>query len=471
MMTDISDWLRDCQQHDYDLSTKHGRKRPNPDYQQLLTPELSGASMDSEDHEITTPRRKRQKRSENNDISDPNRTPLAAPLLPSDSHSITSSDASTTSRQSSPSKRMLQLEISTYNPLSVVQMNKRDPRMPCPLETMLAQLSTFQRGIEVVPKQLALDIQARQRSSEDNVARAQPDSEDAEFDDFGPAVFCPDDDAPFWHPIKLDAILDILSANQLCTNDLHPESSWDMLVHWPIFKLALGTAGTDIPVPPTTAPSRTTSVRASCVPCTTARITGRSRGSKMVDFCIALQPDDSDLISIRELRRRTNGSTVNHTDFYPQRDKPIIISAESKKLGEGLLEASIQVGVWQSAQWSLLNSQCQSVSKRSDGKGEGKGNTSDLPFLPALFIQGSQWSFAATTRQDDQTVSQPFVRIKAFCDYQANYTQLLWSQQSIGTSDTALGMFQIIRTLRYLSEWSATVYWPWYELEILSSNK
>jgi hypothetical protein len=57
--------------------------------------------------------------------------------------------------------------------------------------------------------------------------------------------------------------------------------------------------------------------------------------------------------------------------------------------------------VWQSAQWSLLNSQSQSVSKRSDGK----GNTSGLPFLPALFIQGSQWSFAATTKQGDQTVS------------------------------------------------------------------
>ncbi|KAF2964938.1 hypothetical protein GQX73_g8623 [Xylaria multiplex] len=448
MMTDIFDWLRDCQQHDYNLSTKHGHKRPNPDYQQLLTPELSSASIDSGDREITTPRRKRQKRNEANDLSDPDRTRLAAPLLPSDSHSITSSDASTTSRQSSPSKRMLQLEISTYNPLSVVQMNKRDPRMPRPLKTMLVQLSTFQRGIEVVPKQLALDIQARQRSLEDNVVHAQPDSEDAEFDDFGPAVFCPDDDAPFWHPIKLDAIFEILSANQLCTNDLHPESSWNMLVHWPIFKLALGTVGTDIPVPPTTAPPRTTSVRASCVPCTTARITGQSRGSKMVDFCIALQPDSSDLTSIRELRRRTNGSTANHTDFYPLRDKPIVISAESKKLGEGLLEASVQVGVWQSAQWSLLNSQSQSVSKRSDGK--GKGNTSDLPFLPALFIQGSQWSFAATTKQDDQT--------------------LLWSQQSIGTSDTALGMFQIIRTLRYLAEWSATVYWPWYELEILGGN-
>ncbi|KAI1309691.1 hypothetical protein F5Y03DRAFT_392982 [Xylaria venustula] len=457
-MTDIFDWLRDCQQHDY--------------YQQLLTPELSSASMDLEDRKIATPRRKRQKRNEADDVSDPDRTRLAAPLLPSDSHSITSSDASTTSRQSSPSKRMLQLEISSYNPLSVVQMNKRDPRMPRPLKTMLTQLSTFQRGIEVVPKQLALDIQARQRSSEDNVAHAQPDSEDAEFDDFGPAVFCPDDDAPFWHPIKLDAIFDILSANQLCTNDLHPESSWNMLVHWPIFKLALGTVGTDIPVPPTaplrtmSMPSaglhtpatgtasptlpRTTSVRASCVPCTTARITGRSRGSKMVDFCIALQPNGSDSTSIRELRRRTNGSTANHTEFYPLRDKPIVISAESKKLGEGLLEASVQVGVWQSAQWSLLNSQCQSVSKTSDGKSKGKGNTSDVPFLPALVIQGSQWSFAATTKQDDQT--------------------LLWSQQSIGTSDTALGMFQIIRTVRYLAEWSATVYWPWYQLEILGGN-
>lgn len=238
------------------------------------------------------------------------------------------------------------------------------------------------------------------------VADGFPDGNDNDFSNFRPSVFCHEDEQPYWNSINLDDVLDIVTATQICINDMHPETSWNMLVHWPIFKLALGAAGTDIPTTSTaatTAGPKAMYTRVSCVPCTSARITGRSRGSKMVDFCIALQhrePRSSAEAgrAIRELRGRTDGSAVNHTDFYPLRDKPIVVSVQSRTPGEGLLAAQAQVGVWQAAQWSLLGSQYKS----------GKDGISSLPFLPALFIQGSQWSFAATTKRDEQTVSFTF---------------------------------------------------------------
>ncbi|KAH8157868.1 hypothetical protein CIB48_g10388 [Xylaria polymorpha] len=130
----------------------------------------------------------------------------------------------------------------------------------------------------------------------------------------------------------------------------------------------------------------------------------------MVDFCIALHPQQPEPQgNLRGLRERTTNATVNHTDYYPLRDKLITISVESRKPGEGLLEAQTQVGVWQAAQWSLLAEQ---------GLPDG----------------------------------------------------LLWAQQLIGTSDTALGILQIIRALRHLTHWSTSVYWPWYEMHVLSSG-
>lgn len=405
-MPDILDWLRECQEHN--LATAQKRKRS-------LTPELSsmGSKMD-------TCRGKQSNRGNENenrndqDIElpdvDAGHLPVAYPFTQSESYSTTSS--TTTSRQSSPTRRLMRLEISPHNPFCVVSIDRRDPRMPRMLKTTLAQLETFQRGYGVVPKQLAPDVEARQARQRRSVADGSPDGneeglDDGEFYNFRPSVFCREDEEPYWNSINLDDVFDVLTATQMCVNDRHPESSWNMLVHWPIFKLALEAAGTDIPTTSTaatTANPKAMHTRVSCVPCTTARITGRDRGSKMVDFCITVQPREPHSAAeaeraIRELRGRTDGSAVNHTDFYPLRDKPIVISARSTKPGGGLLEAETQVGVWQAAQWSLLSSQSKS------GK---DGATRNLPFLPALFIQGSQWFFAATTRRDDQTVSLTF---------------------------------------------------------------
>ncbi|KAI0435485.1 hypothetical protein F4803DRAFT_545404 [Xylaria telfairii] len=477
-MIDISSWLLDCEYHKQQSTVQiPNRKRQrttSPTPQRPLTPQSATPRMSSAGSRLTTPRHKRRKQDHADDTNDettyrggggidPNRTPLAAPPS-AQSDTTTSGDASTTtsSHRSSPVKRLLRLEIAPQNPLSVVSINRRDDRMPRELKIMLARLEDLQRGHEVVPRRLADEVQARRTQQRRRKAKEQgaspdcdesdsldeEDEDDGDFYNFGPSVYSAEDEAPYWRPISLDDVMDVLIATQLCTNDVHPESSWNMLVHWPIFKLALGVAGTDIPTTATTASaaSPTTCIRVSCVPCTTARLTGHSRGSKMVDFCMALSPPSTTQRQcIRDLRGRTDGSTVNHTDFYPLRDKPVIVSVESKKPGDGLLEAQTQVGVWQAAQWSLLLRQAGGLSP-SLVSGSGSG----LPFLPALFIQGPQWSFAATTRHGEQT--------------------LLWTQQSIGTTDTMLGIFQIVAAIRYIAQWSIDVYWPWYHKEVLAVN-
>ncbi|KAI1427760.1 hypothetical protein F5Y12DRAFT_711682 [Xylaria sp. FL1777] len=497
-MTDILKWLRACEESDTiatisvepkSLKEKN-RKRKRQRARRPLTPDSMEIERRDDLSPASTPRSKRHKRSHPTpDDEDPHRTPLARP--PSDNRSTTSGRTSKTtttdssaseasSRSCSPVKRLLRLEISRHNPLSVVPINRRDPRMPPSLKEMLRQIETFQRGDDVVPMHLAAQIKSRRtavrRANSANHTRGDHDNdntdgdevsdngggddcEDDEFYNFRPSVYCRDDKThsgqQFWDPVQLGDVLDVLTATQLCTQDVHPEASWNMLVHWPIFKLALGTAGTTIPLttpssptsrlvpklPPSSASASktTTSITASCVPCTTARLIGLSRGSKMVDFCIALHPQQPEPQgNLRGLRERTTNGTVNHTDYYPLRDKLITISVESKKPGEGLLEAQTQVGVWQAAQWSLLAEQ---------GLPDG---VSHLPFLPALLIQGSHWYFAATSRHEGQT--------------------LLWAQQLIGTSDTALGILQIIRALRHLTHWSTSVYWPWYEMNVLSSG-
>ncbi|KAI6523612.1 hypothetical protein MCOR16_007174 [Pyricularia oryzae] len=142
--------------------------------------------------------------------------------------------------------------------------------------------------------------------------------------------------------------------------------------------------------------------------------------------------------TIEILRRRTPGTSINHTDFGPLNKWPIALSVETKRPGESGEKAELQVGVWQAAQWRLLEWQRQEQKHKlqipqhsrqslaamdvEDETVEGAAvvgvmdpntagittpsqtsippTTPDLVFLPALIIVGHDWKFAATTRED-----------------------------------------------------------------------
>lgn len=90
---------------------------------------------------------------------------------------------------------------------------------------------------------------------------------------------------------------------------------------------------------------------------TTARPHGRykprSVPNKLVDFCVYANMDDDDqlMTALRALCRQTPTLSVNHTDFDPLQTRPIMFSIETKKTGEQLTKAQLQVGVWHAAKF------------------------------------------------------------------------------------------------------------------------
>lgn len=302
------------------------------------------------------------------------------------STSDTSSCSSNTSRVS-PTKRLAKLEIATENSVLIQQINKKDPRIPKELKPILRDLDSFQSRIGIVPVYLEAEIQTRAR-------------DDDNFDNFIPSTFgkaynntCP--------TLLLSRILHVFELAKECFNEDHVEATWNALVHWPVFDLALGSMA-DVSETGQSAsatgkgPGRDDQVCVRGMPCTAARLAGCPPGSKMVDYCIFVEPQAHEAAIIDKLQQ--TAPYINHTDYNALRRRPIVLSAVSKKPGEGFRAVQLQLGVWQAAQWTFLLGQ---LTADDDGKTK---QTEVIPFLPALIIQGHDWHFTATTRFHDTTV-------------------------------------------------------------------
>lgn len=137
-------------------------------------------------------------------------------------------------------------------------------------------------------------------------------------------------------------------------------------------------------------------------------------------------------------RRIIRWNVINHTDFAPFRNRPIAVSIETKMRGGAQpATAELQLGIWHSAQWKLL----EDLVARSGGSFDG------LPFLPAVVVQGHEWSFAATTREERHTV--------------------LWLERGFGSSSSLLGVYKTVWGLQRLTQWASDVYWPWFKRNAL----
>ncbi|KAI0398758.1 hypothetical protein F4802DRAFT_592153 [Xylaria palmicola] len=421
------------------------RKRRRQQKQQMPTPTAS--TTNSPGAEL--PPTKRQRPNDNNEGNvDLDRTPRARggkPLSISD----TSSCSSTNSRIS-PTKRLAKLELAPDSPISTQQIIRTDHRIPAELKTILRDLDSFQNRNGIVPEYLAAEIQTCAEYNDD-------------FYNFAPYTFERNNGAthlPISDPqLSLHQILKVFKSATECLNEDHAEATWNTLVHWPVFELALGSIadvseraqsasalghGTETAQPASVPGERTEDqgredqVHVCGMPCAAARLTGHARGSKMVDYCIFIEPGPNEAAKINELRERWE--YINHTDYNPLRRRPIVLSAESKKPGEGFKNAQLQLSVWQAAQWKFLLDLLA-------GESEGTQVPAAIPFLPALIIQGHDWYFAASTRFNNETI--------------------LWIKQPIGATESILGIFQIIHALRHIAAWIRTTYWPWYKRAVL----
>ncbi|KAK7424513.1 hypothetical protein QQX98_000478 [Neonectria punicea] len=242
-----------------------------------------------------------------------------------------------------------------------------------------------------------------------------------------------------------DLVLDILFAAAECNENSHPEATWNTEVHQRVLETALRQG----------APRGSHLV--NFVATTTAPIISEYHASvpptKKVDFCVYIDPcNDADprksASTIATLRDTLPCAVFNHTDHYPLRDRPIALSIETKKTGEGWENARLQLGVWQAAHWNFLRhllglaQQRMSITTGSRHDSISETDNLQLPsFLPGIIIQGHDWHLVITSPEGKKTI--------------------LWQKVTFGSTSSSKGIYQIICTLQLLRQWARDSYWPW----------
>ncbi|KAI0547246.1 hypothetical protein F4679DRAFT_597867 [Xylaria curta] len=224
----------------------------------------------------------------------------------------------------------------------------------------------------------------------------------------------------------------ILDEARECDENLYPEASWNMLVHYPLMRRAIMGALRRRKADDSSDPLVTV------VPCTTASLIANFKvhdaPAHKVDFAIALEPggtaaDRRMIADMIEARRESMPWwSINHTDYSPLLHRPIAISIETKRTNDDFEKARVQLMVWLAAQWVKLESM------------------TDRPpdILPAIIIQGHDWYLVVSTRADDGK-------------------KFLWCKHNFGSTNTPLGIYKIAWTLRYLSRWAVDTHWSWFK--------
>ncbi|KAL8386494.1 hypothetical protein RB599_010693 [Gaeumannomyces hyphopodioides] len=149
------------------------------------------------------------------------------------------------------------------------------------------------------------------------------------------------------------------------------------------------------------------------------------------------------------------GLSINHTGFSPLLQDPIAVSIETKRVGGSVQDAETQLGVWQAAQWNMLDTLAGQRGVMPPPAVDPKAaklpvSINGLDFLPATYIAGHEWKFASTTRS-------------ASADKATN----LWTECTVGSTNSILGIYKIVWCLRRLARYAAEEYWPWFTCNIL----
>ncbi|KAH6973872.1 hypothetical protein BKA56DRAFT_108283 [Ilyonectria sp. MPI-CAGE-AT-0026] len=255
-----------------------------------------------------------------------------------------------------------------------------------------------------------------------------------------------------------DYVHKLVSEAAECSANCHPEANWNMEVHSRILDIAFDTTDDQARL-------------VKCMGSPTASIIQEYHRSvsrtKKVDFCIYLEPsvdnsypeaeDDIDRLSMT-----LRGEVINHTDFYPLRNRPIAMSIETTNPDESWEKAMLQFGVWESARWAFLRYLFDKYEDQvaQDEAAQGhQGYTpapppslSRLPeFLPGIIVQGHDWNLVITTQQGERTI--------------------LWQRILMGTTMNPKGVYQIVCCLQLLRQWTQDTFWPWLKEVIRQSSK
>ncbi|UPK89926.1 hypothetical protein LCI18_000861 [Fusarium solani-melongenae] len=204
----------------------------------------------------------------------------------------------------------------------------------------------------------------------------------------------PDD---YGSTLSQNYIGEIMDYARQCFEKNHSEIIWNFEVHYRLLRRSLGLENVHI--------YHSATITKEYLP--------TAAGSKLVDFCIYINP----------------GADIE--------TEPISISLETKRSGDDEDNATLQIGTWQAAQWNYL----RYLLVRAGGEAHAETALDELGILPAIITQGHQWSFAATTRERSKTI--------------------LWAKFIFGNTTSLAGVYTIATVVQYLRQWTATVYWEY----------
>lgn len=178
---------------------------------------------------------------------------------------------------------------------------------------------------------------------------------------------------------------------------------------------------------------------------------------KQVDFCLALETYDD---AVKDLIYRAAlgapHESINHTEHFPLRFKPITVSIKADQINSDPAPALYEMCTWLSAQWihlqGLLRSKESREGQQSSAQQQQPPQTRP-PFLPGILIEGYRWSFVAATLGEERN--------------EGGWEIIIWTGIDIGSTESLRGMAQIVAALQILVDWSISTYGPWFE-ELIS---
>ncbi|KAL6410162.1 hypothetical protein AUP68_06574 [Ilyonectria robusta] len=311
---------------------------------------------------------------------------------------------------------------------------------------------------------------------------------------------------------SVEDVLRILDKAVECSQGDHAEDSWNKSVHAPLLELAFHPRGQRIKDQFISATSWSvmpisilnsqiklilTSIHASILP-----DYGSPSTTKKVDFCVYVNPSNETratsvsispaVPSIERLCRELPGQVFNFTDFAPLERRPIALSIETKKPGEGCEGARLQLGVWQMGHWGFLKYLIEIQEEKRQARraeavleaeqAEAEGNTGvvqqsvqslslheeqqrsapestqetvrplRLPeFLPGIIIQGHQWDLVITTLDGAKTK--------------------FWHKLPMGNTLDTKGIYKLVCSLQILRTWAEESYWPWLKELVMDEGQ
>lgn len=156
----------------------------------------------------------------------------------------------------------------------------------------------------------------------------------------------------------------------------------------------------------------------------------------MVDFCIALRPATQMMPMVRSAIDARPTFSINHTDWGVLAERPIAISIETRREGQGDELAIIQLATWHAAQWrSILWENGFPANLR-------------LEFLAGIVVVGHKWMFVATIRGPEKQ------------------TTTLESLE-IGTTRSVFGIYKLLAAMQVLKRWAEEQFWPAFQHDVL----